>query len=160
MVTDPVRVTLQDGQTGFLPAVFAHVARNVSSQPFRSVIVELLQDDRLRHSPVSWDPGHPEEDRGLDIFNGGTKEILFVKDGVRASEYELLPGALVPLHHHGGPHLVVALTDYELRSEVEGKGPATISMKRGESQWTAGGYSHILSNSGHSPAKFVTLEFK
>ncbi len=77
---------------------------------------------------------HPEEDRGLDILNGGTREILFVKDGVRVSEFELQPGALTPLHQHGGPHLVVALSDYELRSDVAGKGSETITMKRGESR--------------------------
>ncbi|MFZ1137702.1 MAG: hypothetical protein WAN76_00855, partial [Candidatus Sulfotelmatobacter sp.] len=98
--------------------------------------------------------------RGLDILNGGTREILFVKDGVRVSEFELQPGALTPLHQHGGPHLVVALSDYELRSDVAGKGSETITMKRGESRWAAGGYSHILTNGGHQPAKFITLEFR
>lgn len=157
---DAVRVTLQDGQTGFLPAVFAHAARNDSGQPFRSVIIELLQDKKLRHSPVHWDAADPEEDRGLDILTGGTREILFVKDGVRISKYELQPGGVIPMQRHGGPHLVVALTDYELRSGVEGKTSKTIFMKRGESQWAAGGYSNIFTNTGHSPAKFITLEFR
>ena len=157
---DPVTVKLQDGQTGFLPGGFAHMARNLSAQAFRNVTIELLQDDKLRHSPAHWDPAHPEEDRGLEILNGGTKEILFVKDGVRVSEFELQPGAVIPLHQHAGPHLVVALTDYELRSAVEGKGFDIVTMKRGESQWAAGGYSHILTNTGHHPAKFITLEFK
>jgi quercetin dioxygenase-like cupin family protein len=157
---DPVKLTLSDGDVRFVSATFAHTFRNGSGQPFRNVTIELLHDDKLRQSPLHWDPAHPEEDRSLDILNGGTKEILFVQDGVRASEYELQPGAVIPLHHHGGPHLVVALTDYELRSDVEGKGLKTLSMKRGESQWTAGGYSHSLTNSGHTPAKFVTLEFR
>jgi quercetin dioxygenase-like cupin family protein len=157
---DPVSLEMQDGQSGFLPGNFAHTARNLSGEPYRNVTIELLQDDKLRHSAVPWDVAHPEEDRGLDILTGGTKEILFVKDGVRVSEFELQPGAVLPLHHHGGPYLVVALTDYEMRSDVEGKGSKRITMKRGESQWTAGGYSHILTNSGQSPAKFVTLEFR
>jgi quercetin dioxygenase-like cupin family protein len=136
------------------------VTLTLSGQPFRNVTIELLQDDKLRQSPAHWDPAHPEEDRGLDILNGGTKEILFVKEGVRVSELELQPGAVVPLHHHGGPHLVVALTDYELRSDVKGKGSRIITMKRGEIQWAAGGYSHILTNTSDHPAKFITLEFR
>jgi len=155
---NPVRVTLQDGQTGFLSAAFAHVARNLSGQPFRSVIIELLHDDKLRHSPAHWDPAHAEEDRGLEILHGGTREILFVKDGVRVSEFELQPGAVVLPHHRGGPKLVVALTNNELRSD--GEGSKTISMKRGESRWAAGGYRRSLNNAGHSPAKFITFEFK
>src|ERR1017187_8210785 len=113
-----------------------------------------------RQSPAHWDPAHPEEDRGLDILNGGTKEIRFVKEGVRVSEFELQPGAVVPLHDHGGPHHVVALTDYELRSDVKGKGSRIITMKRGEIQWAAGGYSHILTNTSDYPARFIALEFR
>ncbi|MGA8340359.1 MAG: cupin domain-containing protein [Candidatus Sulfotelmatobacter sp.] len=131
---DPVSLRLSDGEVRFVPAAFAHVFRNLSGQAFRNVTIELLQDHKLRHSPTHWDPAHPEEDRGLDILNGGTREILFVKDGVRVSEFELQPGALTPLHQHGGPHLVVALSDYELRSDVAGKGSETITMKRGESR--------------------------
>lgn len=118
---DPATLTLSDGDVRFVPANFAHIFRNLSGQPFRNVTIELLQDNKLRHLPAHWDTAHPEEDRGLDILNGGTKEVLFVKDGVRVSEFELQPEGVIPLHHHGRPHLVVALTDYELRSDVKGK---------------------------------------
>jgi len=156
---EPINLEMQDGQTGFLSGGFAHIARNVSGQPYRNVTIELLQDDKLRHAPAPWAAAHPDQDRGLNILNAGTKEILFVKDGVRVSEVELLPGAVMPRHHHAGPHLAVALGDYELRSDVEGKGPETIAMKRGESRWFAGGYTHVVTNGQHS-AKFVTLEFR
>jgi hypothetical protein len=81
---DPVTVKLQDGQTGFLSASYAHIARNLSNNPFRNVTVELLQDDKLRHSSFTWDAT-----RGLEILPGGTQQILFVKDAVRVSEFEL-----------------------------------------------------------------------
>jgi len=71
---DPVTLKLHDGDTNFLSAGFSHSARNLSTQPFRDVIIELLQDDKLRKSPAHWD-----EDRGLEILPGGTQEILFVK---------------------------------------------------------------------------------
>ena len=47
----PVQLEMQDGQTGFLRGGFAHIARNTSSQPFRNVTIELLQDDKLHHAP-------------------------------------------------------------------------------------------------------------
>ena len=150
----PVTVKLRDGDTNFLSAGFSHSARNLSTQPFRDVIIELLQDDKLRASPANWD-----EDRGLEVLPGGTKEILFVKDGVRVSELELQPGATIPKHHHTGPHLAVALTDYQLRSDVAGKTPVTLSFKAGESKWLPGGYTHTVTNTGQHVAKFVTLEF-
>jgi len=150
----PVTVKLQDGDTNFLSAGFSHSARNLSTQPFRDVIIELLQDDKLRRSPAHWG-----EDRGLEILQGGTKEILFVKDGVRVSELELQPGAIIPKHHHTGPHLAVALTDYQLRSDVAGQNPVTLSFRAGESKWLPGGYTHTVTNTSQHVAKFVTLEF-
>jgi hypothetical protein len=154
---DPVNVEMRDGQTGFLRGGFAHMARNLSSQPYRNVTVEFLQDDKVRHAPEHWDPAHPEEDRGLDILNGGTQEILFVKDGIRVSECDLQPGA--SLHLHAGQHLIVALTDSNLRGDIARKASSIIPLKRGESRW-AGSSAQILTNTGDHSSKFVTLEFR
>jgi len=150
----PVTVTLQDGETRFSPATFAHIARNLSDGPFRNVTIEILEDESLRTSTAHWD-----EDRGLDILANGTKQVLFVKDGIRVSEFELQPGAVVPMHHHTGPHLLVAVSDLDMRSDVQGQGPMPGHFKSGDSKWLPGGYSHTLTNIGSKPAKFVTLEF-
>ena len=150
---DPVTVKLQADQVGFFSGPFVHVVRS-SAQPFRNLTIELLQDDKLRNSKPKWD-----ETRGVEILHGGTQEILFVKDGVRASEIELQPGGMIPTHHHAGPHLVVALTDYELRGDESGKPPVTFPMKRGDTKWVAGGLTHTVTNISKNPAKFVTLEF-
>jgi quercetin dioxygenase-like cupin family protein len=170
----PATVKLQDGETHFSPATFAHIARNISDQPFRNVTIEILEDEALHNSTAKWD-----EDRGLDILQGGTKEVLFVKDGIRVTEFELQPGGVVPLHHHAGPHLLVAVSDLDLReNEIRGdvksdapagpQGPmpghsaleiSALEMKTGDSKWLPGNYSHTLTNTGTKPAKFVTLEF-
>jgi quercetin dioxygenase-like cupin family protein len=150
---DPVSLKLQDAQVGFTPGNFAHVVRN-GDQPFRNLTIELLQDDKLRQSTSKWD-----EERGLDILNGGTKEILWVKDGIRASEIELQPGGVIPQHHHAGPHLTVALTDCELHSDVVGKGASIETFKANEARWIPGGFTHTITNTGHNVAKLVTLEF-
>jgi quercetin dioxygenase-like cupin family protein len=154
----PAPLKLQDGETRFAPATFAHIARNVGDQPFRNVTIELLEDESLRTS-VAQGNAHWDEDRGLDVLTNGTKQILFVKDAVRVTQFELQPGGVIPLHHHTGPVLVVALTDYELRNDIQGKPSATVSMKTGESKWIPGGYSHTVTNPGPKPAKYVTLEF-
>jgi hypothetical protein len=65
-------------------------------------------------------------------FPAGRIPTVFVKDGVRVSEVNLEPGATVPSHHHDGPHLLIAITDLDIRS---------------------------LTNGGKSPARFVTVEF-
>jgi quercetin dioxygenase-like cupin family protein len=154
----PVTVKLQDGETRFSPAPFAHIARNLTDQPFRNVTIEILDDEALRTSTAKWDPAK-NEDRALDILQGGTRQILFVKDGIRVSEFELQPGGVVPMHHHAGPHLLVAVSDLDLRSDVQGQGPMPGHFKSGDSKWLPGNYSHTLTNTGPNPAEFVTLEF-
>ncbi len=149
----PVSLKLQDGETRFVSGNFSHVAKNLADTPFRNVTVEFLKDGNGA-APAKWD-----EERGVDVFTGGSKDILFVKDGVRVSEFELQPGATVPRHHHNGPHLLIAVSDLEIRSDVEGKGAMPGSAKSGEVKWLPGGYTHTLTNVGKSAAKFVTLEF-
>ena len=151
----PVEVKLADGETRFTPGNFAHVARNLAGQPFRNVTVELMQDEKLREAPSPW----PEE-TGNQEFPGGGIKVLFVRDGARASSVELEPGATIPRHHHDGPHLLVAVSDLEMRSDVEGQGPMPGTFKAGDVKWLPGGYTHTLTNTGKGPARFVTVEFK
>jgi quercetin dioxygenase-like cupin family protein len=150
----PVDVKLADGDTRFAAGNFAHIARNLSGQPFRNVTIELLQDEKFRQMRSHW----PEES-GEKTFPGGRSKILFVKDGVRVSEVDLEPGAVVPSHHHDGPHLLVAVTDLDVQSDVEGAGPMPGKFHAGDVKWLPGGYTHTLTNVGKSPARFVTVEF-
>ena len=152
----PVTLKLQDGETHFTAGNFAHIAKNLADTPFRNVTIEFLQDEKAHQSPPpKWD-----EERGLQVLQGGTKDIMFVQDGVRVSELDLQPGGVIPKHHHAGPHLVVAVTDLGLRSDVEGK-PATLRvLKAGDIAWIEGGYTPTVTNVGQQPAKFVALEFQ
>ena len=152
----PVTLKLQDGEARFTPGNFAHIAKNLADTPFRNVTIELLKDDEAhKTAPKKWD-----EERGLHILPGGTQDILFVQDGVRVSEVDLQPGATIPRHHHVGPHLVVAVTDVDLRNNVEGKSPADVHFNSGDVKWVPGGFTHTVTNAGKNPAKFVTLEFQ
>jgi oxalate decarboxylase/phosphoglucose isomerase-like protein (cupin superfamily) len=150
---DPFLRSFQDGETVFVPGPFAHTAKNLTDKPFEVVAVELMGDDpaQLSHK---WD-----EDRALHILNGGTRDILFVKDGVRATDLQLNPGGVLPKHHHAGPHVVIAITDLHLRGDVEGKGPSQIEMKAGDAAWIKAGATHTLTNVGQQNARLITLEF-
>jgi len=158
----PVQVTLHDGQTAFAPpAPFAHRARNLSDQPFRNVTIELLQDEKLRTLKSPWD-----SDRGLDILHGGTAEILWVKDAVRATEFELEPEAVVPGGSHARPMLLIAINDLDLyttdprtHGPPEPNVPPARHFKSGDSIWLPLGFRQPIVNAGHTAGKFVTLEF-
>jgi len=113
-----------------------------------------MQDEKLRQASSHW-----AEESGEKTFPGGRSKILFVRDGVRVSEVNLEPGATVPSHHHDGPHLMVAVTDLDLRSDVEGMSPMPGKFASGDIKWLPGGYTHTLTNVGKSPSRFVTVEF-
>jgi quercetin dioxygenase-like cupin family protein len=147
----PAEVELDDGETRFVTGNFAHIARNLSDKPFRNVTIELLQN---RPSQAPW----PTE-TGQQKFAGGLLNILFIKDGARVSETYLEPGAMIPSHHHDGPHLVVAVTDLNLRSNVEGGGSTPVIMKAGEAKWVPGNVTHTVTNAGTRPARLVSVEF-
>jgi quercetin dioxygenase-like cupin family protein len=156
----PVKLTIEDGETHFVPGGFAHIAKNLSDRPFRNITIELLQDEKARHSPPPKWGANGDDERGLRILNGGTQDILFVRDGVRVSDLELQPGGVAPKHHHAGPHLVVAVTDLDLRSDIEGQAPAQIQLKAGDVAWSKGGATHTLTNIGKQNAKLITVEFQ
>jgi quercetin dioxygenase-like cupin family protein len=149
----PFLRTFQDGETVFVPGPFAHTAKNLTDKPFQVIAVELLQGDKLKPSR-KWD-----EERGLHILNGGTQDVLFVKDNVRATDLQLNPGGVVPKHHHDGPHVLVAITDLHLRTDVEGKAPSQVELKAGEAAWIKAGATHTVTNTGSQKARLVTLEF-
>ena len=155
-VADKPAVDLKfaDGETRFTPGNFAHIARNLSDQPFRNVTIELMEDDKFRTAPSPW----PMEG-GDKVFPGVRIKVLFVRDGSRVSAVELEPGATVPSHHHDGPHLLVAVSDLDIRSDVDGRGPMPGQFKSGAVKWLPGGYTHTLTNVGKLPARFVTVEF-
>jgi quercetin dioxygenase-like cupin family protein len=162
----PITVKLQDGETRFSAAPFAHIARNLTDHPFRNVTIEILEDAALRNAPSKWDAAK-NEDRALDILQGGTRQILFVKDGIRVSEVELQPGAVVPMQHHAGSYLLlVAVTDLNLRDdnvrndeETFVPGSFTLDLGSGGQTWLPSKALHYLTNVGKNPAKVVTLEF-
>jgi len=148
----PVTLKLQDGETNFTSAEFAHVAKNLADTSFRNVTIELLKHPA---ATAKWD-----EDRSLHILHGGTEQILFVKDGVRVSEIELQTAGVLPKHHHSGPQLVVAVSDLTFRNDEVGKAASNLEMKSGDVRWEAAGITHTVTNVGKGTAKLVILEFQ
>jgi oxalate decarboxylase/phosphoglucose isomerase-like protein (cupin superfamily) len=161
----PVEVTFADGATRFTPGNFAHVVQNPGDKPFRNVTFELMQDEKGRPEKSHW-----ADESGERTFPGGHSKILFVKDGVRVSEVTLEPGATMPSHHHTGPHAVVAVSDLDLRSDVETPRPESgerqwnmpverVLLKSGDVQWFPRIYTHSVTNTGKQVARIVLLEF-
>src|SRR3954453_13590641 len=146
----PVSLKPQDGETRFSTGGFAHIAKDLGDTPFRNVTIELLQP-----GPATAGGG----DEKAREFPGGTLTPVFTKDGVRVSDVRLKAGGTIPRHHHDGPHLVVAVTDLSLRSEVEGQTATTLTLKAGEVAWIPGGITHTVTNVGPGEARLIKLQF-
>jgi quercetin dioxygenase-like cupin family protein len=151
----PVDAKFGDGETRFVAGNFAHVAKDLSDQPFKNVTIELLQDEKGRQAPSRW----PQDSGEKTFTGGGRSKILFVKDGVRVSDVTLDSGAVAPSHHHDGPYLLVALSDLDLRSDVEGMGPVPEKLQAGDVKWMTGNQTHTVTNISRQGAHLVTLEF-
>lgn len=148
----PVEAKLFDGDTRFTPGNFAHIARNLADAPFRNVTIELLQDEKMRSAPAHWD-----KDSGEETFNGGQRKILFVKDGVRVSQVALSAKMALPKDEHVRPRLMVAVSDFELGQNSDGRESPGKDLRAGEMWWSDGPLS--VTNASAGPAKFVLLEF-
>jgi quercetin dioxygenase-like cupin family protein len=145
----PVTLKLQDGEVRFTPGNFAHIARNLALTPLRNVTIELKNN-----SAAKWD-----EDRGLAVLQKGTQHVLFVKDGARVSDIELQPAGVLPKHTHSGPHLVIAVTDLDLRNAPAGKPAENVQLKAGDVAWVPKGVTHSLTNVGPDKARWIGVEF-
>ena len=151
----PATLSFHDGDVLFSPAPFAHLARNLGDKELRNIAVEFLQDDQLRKLPAP----KTDETRGLEILQGGTQQILWIRDGVRASLYEIQPGGVIPSRDFAGPVLVIALNDYALRSTAHSKAPAAFSLQTGDARWLPENFNQPLANASDGPARFIAFDF-
>jgi hypothetical protein len=152
----PADLKLQNGETRFSPGPFAHLIRVVAPAPFRNVTIEFLRGHQ-QSSSAKW-----AEDRGLQVLEGGTQDILMVKDEVRISDVSLKPGATLPRDRQASAQLLVSITDFVLNISIHS--PA-FHMRPGDVKWFDA--SQRLNNFGPSnlpdnlkrQARFILFEF-
>ncbi len=150
----PLELKHADGECEFARGNFAHVARNLSDQPFRNVTIELMQDEKFRNAPSPW----PMEG-GDQEFPGGRLKVLFVRAGARVSEIDLQPGAAVPKRHYG-PRLLIAVTHLKTRENAEQQRGTLVDIKSGDIKWLPGEKNTTVANAGKLPARLVMVEFR
>ena len=158
----------------FTKGGFAHRVRNLRDVPFRTVAVEVLRPVRGIIRLATCDVDEGIECGFCNISPAGrqkcdwpgeldTLPALEKKEpdyGVYQFVMHMEPGSTTGMHHHTADHLLVAVSDLELKNEVEGKPAETLRMKSGEVRWVKGGFTHSLTNLGKQPAWWVSFEFK
>lgn len=161
----PVTLQLKDGETHFVKGGFAHVARNLSDQPFRNVTIELMQPAQGEVKVCDSAKEGCNVQFGKQGSIGGLVICAATKDLITARNFRvretIIPAGLssaVQTHHNG--YLLIAITDLRLRSKPGKGGTSRFSKEAGDVAWMPGGSTETLTNLAKTPARFITLEFE
>jgi hypothetical protein len=131
-----------------------HVVRNESMNPHRELVVEMLHN--VTYNPLS---GNYDNDLFPSDLGGAkpTWTVSFSLGAMTASKNQLAPGA--ELSVTSGSHVLLAISDLELRKETKGKSSEALEMAAQEVNVLPSGSSFTLVNASPRSANFILLEF-
>ena len=154
------RVQFEPGHIEIATSASPTEIRNSSNADAQFFLLELAGG--IRDDAAACGLGARDCDSEYGNLSGPTyaRSPHFDTPTIRSVETTIDPGAELDPHEHPFPLLMFALSDLELESRVEGKQPEQISLKSGEFRSFEGGFTHVLKNSGKSPARLLTLEVK
>jgi hypothetical protein len=143
----------------FLHPVDRVALRNPSIEPYRAMIVEIMQADesRNRFRDPSLNPFAQTLGPGVDSHVSYVTTLT--KTSVEIMNVQLLAGDSKELHSQGPGGLIVAITDADLSREQKGGAPEELRLSKGDVRWLPGP-APTLKNSGRAPARFAFLEMK
>jgi len=151
------------GSARFLSAEPAHRITNVGTSETMQVLeVEVLRGRLRAEHPFS--PAAVES-MAFDAFREPLEpeksfHITHLTPALVGAHDQLTPGDSTEAHEHVGPHLVVPITDLELRSQPSSGEPQMLRASAGDVQWVPAGVKHKLTNVRGKPARWISLEFK
>jgi uncharacterized RmlC-like cupin family protein len=126
---------------------------NEGDTPLRVVVVKFAESqgkmERLGTTSHTCDPGSTTA--CWDEHN------LFCTSKVCVEDVVIAPGTVTHKHSHATDHMMVAISDYELTDQVEGKDTVVRKRKSGEIEYIPAGITHQITNSGKEPAHFTVI---
>ena len=151
----PYSDKLDPGDVRFKSAGFTHSTKNLGSAPYVAVIVEFADaQGKLKKVGKKSQTCAPDKNSCVE------EKELFCTDKVCVEDVVMAPQSMSVKHSHTTDHMLVAISDYELTDEVEGKGTVVRSHKTGEIEYIPAGITHQLKNTGTEPAHFVVILWK
>jgi quercetin dioxygenase-like cupin family protein len=135
----------------------AHTVRNDGDTAFRATVIAFFarqgEVKTIQRKPSRY--CNPKSTTACV-----TEHYLFCTDRICVSEVEMGPGAMTMKHSHSTDHMVVAVSDLDMKDWIEGRPSATMrSQKSGEVLYIDAGITHQLEN-GPRPARFITVSWK
>ena len=149
-----VRNRFEPGDVRFRPAPYAHSVKNTGKDVLRVVDIESAipvsgEDKRMRKKAHYCNPGS----KTACI----TEDFLFCKPRFCVDDVTMGPGAKVAKHTHDTDHMVIAITDFSMDDDTEGKGVIKRNVKSGEVEFFPAGLSHSLTNTTNKEIRFITI---
>jgi oxalate decarboxylase/phosphoglucose isomerase-like protein (cupin superfamily) len=145
------------GDVIFDPQGTVHSTQNIGNQPIRVTAIDFLK---------ATGKAVRSKQKASRYCNAGSKTAcvkelyLFCTGTFCAEDVTFGPGAISTKHAHMTDHMLIAISDYELKDEVEGKGTVKRTRKSGEVEYIPAGITHQLTNTGLQPARFIVVAFK
>ncbi len=152
------RIVMTDGQVGYSPGHFAHIARNESDAPFNNVTIELLHAQGEAHNECGFvipgqgaaicdpPPASDWADTQFETAEAKLDLVWLFANGKHTESISKLAFLVVGL---GGP---------QVRINAKGKSPKT--LREGEVEWFDPGSVVQFSHEGTEVAQFLELTFK
>jgi hypothetical protein len=152
------RLVMADGQVGYSPGHFAHIARTDSGLVFNNVTIELLHSQGEAHNECGFViPG-----QGAAIcdppFASDWADTQFETAEVRLDLVWLFENGKHTESNSKLAFLVVGLGGPQVRINTKGKSPKT--LREGDVEWFDPGSVVQFSHEGTEVAKFLELTFK
>ena len=134
--------------------------RNPHNDPYRELIVEIMQSDqsRLRANDPSLAPLALRLGPGVDPHVSYVTNLT--KTSVEIVHVQLLSGDAKEIRGNALGALLVAMTDVELQRAGKDKEPKDLQLAKGDIKWLPEGASATFKNVGKDPARFVILDMK
>ena len=141
------------GEVRFRNAGYAHALKDEGAGPFRVVMVEFAdpQGEMKRVGTASHYCNPGSTAACVD------EKSLFCTARVCVVDVRIAPGAVTTMHSHATDHMLVAVSDYELTDQVEGRGNVVRSRNSGEVEYIPAGITHRQTNTGQARARFIVI---
>jgi len=157
-----VHLVMADGQLGYSPGHFAHIARNESGSPFNNVTIELLKPQgEPRNVCVEVVPGAEQDVCGKSLTtkrNGTSNVPQFATEETQVSLTRFDPEVEQNGLTIGAGTLFILLSGSGIQTTVNGKPGETLAV--GDVMWLLAGSSTTFSNPSRKAWSYLALGFK
>jgi hypothetical protein len=154
------RIVMADGQVGYSPGHFAHIARTDAGSTFDNVTIELLKPQGEPHNVCEKVVAGPFNDCGnRDSSSSFQVKQLFYTDEIQTESFWFAPGVNYSEPASEPGELLIAYENTELRVDLPGK--PSKSLRGGEVLWIdAGKLPTIITVGENKVTRFLLVRFK